>query len=72
MLHKVYVVCVFLEFGGKWKMLHYFAVRFFSPLIAVGVEDKGDLLIYAVSDGNKDYTLKVTVRALFLSLPLGP
>lgn len=54
-----------LEFGGKWKMLHYLAVRFFSPLLSVGVEDKGDLLIYAVSDRNSDYTLKATVRTLF-------
>lgn len=57
----------FVEFGGKWKMLHYFAVRFFSPLISVGVEDKGDLLIYAVSDRSTNYTLKATVRSLFLS-----
>lgn len=53
-------------------MLHYLAVRFFSPLISVGVEDKGDLLIYAVSDRNADYTLKVAVRALYVSLSLGP
>ncbi|KAG7334223.1 hypothetical protein KOW79_002630 [Hemibagrus wyckioides] len=51
-----------IEFGGKWKMLHYFAVRFFSPLISVGVEDKGDLLIYAVSDRSTNYTLKATVK----------
>ncbi|XP_053476857.1 beta-mannosidase [Ictalurus furcatus] len=51
-----------IEFGGKWKMLHYLAVHFFSPLISVGVEDKGDLLIYAVSDRNTDYTLKLTVK----------
>ncbi|KAI5108220.1 beta-mannosidase precursor, partial [Silurus meridionalis] len=51
-----------IEFGGKWKMLHNFAVRFFSPLISVGVEDNGDLLIYAVSDRNTDCSLKVTVK----------
>ncbi|XP_047010242.2 beta-mannosidase isoform X2 [Ictalurus punctatus] len=51
-----------IEFGGKWKMLHYLAVHFFSPLISVGVEDKGDLLIYAVSDRNTNYTLKLTVK----------
>lgn len=68
----IYGVCgfFFLEFGGKWKMLHYFAVHFFSPLISVGVEDEGDLLIYAVSDKETNYTLKVTVRALFLSLSM--
>uniref|UniRef100_A0A3B1KAL9 Beta-mannosidase n=1 Tax=Astyanax mexicanus TaxID=7994 RepID=A0A3B1KAL9_ASTMX len=51
-----------IEFGGKWKMLHYWAVNFFSPVIAVGVEDKGDLLIYAVSDMNTDDILKATVK----------
>uniref|UniRef100_A0AAR2KN47 Beta-mannosidase n=1 Tax=Pygocentrus nattereri TaxID=42514 RepID=A0AAR2KN47_PYGNA len=48
-----------IEFGGKWKMLHYWAVRFFSPLITVGVEDNGDFLLYAVSDLNVDCILKV-------------
>ncbi|XP_076830556.1 beta-mannosidase [Brachyhypopomus gauderio] len=51
-----------IEFGGKWKMLHYWAVHFFSPLISVGIEDKEDLLIYAISDLNLDYILKVTVK----------
>ncbi|XP_066535058.1 beta-mannosidase isoform X2 [Hoplias malabaricus] len=51
-----------IEFGGKWKMLHYLAVRFFDPLIAVGVEDNGDFLIYAVSDRNRDFILKATVK----------
>lgn len=51
-----------IEFGGKWKMLHYFAVNFFSPVIAVGVEDEGNLLIFAVSDMNIDNILKATVK----------
>ncbi|XP_062852081.1 beta-mannosidase isoform X2 [Trichomycterus rosablanca] len=51
-----------IEFGGKWKMLHYLAVRFFSALISVGVEDDDNLLIYAVSDSHKDHTLKTTVK----------
>ncbi|XP_026879426.2 beta-mannosidase [Electrophorus electricus] len=51
-----------IEFGGKWKMLHYWAVNFFSPLISVGVEDKEDLMIYAISDLNLDYILKVSVK----------
>ncbi|KAM9477855.1 beta-mannosidase isoform 2-T2 [Clarias gariepinus] len=51
-----------IEFGGKWKILHYLAVHFFSPLISVGVEEDEDLLIYAVSDRNTDSVLRVTVK----------
>ncbi|XP_030626343.1 beta-mannosidase [Chanos chanos] len=50
-----------IEFGGKWKMLQYWAVDFFAPVSPVGFEDNGDLLIYAVSDLNTDLTLTVTV-----------
>ncbi|CAJ1074597.1 beta-mannosidase [Xyrichtys novacula] len=39
-----------IEFGGKWKMLHYFAQNFFAPVLPVGFEDGGTLFIYAVSD----------------------
>uniref|UniRef100_A0A9J8DJT6 beta-mannosidase n=1 Tax=Cyprinus carpio carpio TaxID=630221 RepID=A0A9J8DJT6_CYPCA len=35
-----------VEFGGKWKMLHYWATDFYAPILSAGVEDKGDLLIY--------------------------
>ncbi|RVE56873.1 hypothetical protein OJAV_G00210580 [Oryzias javanicus] len=50
-----------LEFGGKWKMLHYFARSFFAPLLPVSVEDDGALVIYAVSDLNVDLKLRVVV-----------
>ncbi|XP_019909909.2 beta-mannosidase isoform X2 [Esox lucius] len=50
-----------IEFGGKWKMLHYFAQEFFSPLLPVGFEDQGVLLVYAVSDLSHDLHLKAVV-----------
>uniref|UniRef100_A0A3Q3KHT1 Beta-mannosidase n=1 Tax=Mastacembelus armatus TaxID=205130 RepID=A0A3Q3KHT1_9TELE len=50
-----------VEFGGKWKMLHYFAQSFFSAVLPVGFEDNNTLLIYAVSDLNQDLKLRVTV-----------
>ncbi|CAM4727260.1 unnamed protein product [Leuciscus chuanchicus] len=43
-----------VEFGGKWKMLHYWATDFYAPILSVGVEDKGDLLMYAVSDSHSE------------------
>uniref|UniRef100_A0A8C4NSR8 Beta-mannosidase n=1 Tax=Dicentrarchus labrax TaxID=13489 RepID=A0A8C4NSR8_DICLA len=39
-----------IEFGGKWKMLHYFAQSFFAAVLPVGFEDDDTLFIYAVSD----------------------
>lgn len=50
-----------IEFPWKWKMLHYFAQDFFAPVMAVGFEDHGSLLIYAVSDLSSDLTLKAVV-----------
>ncbi|XP_056152102.1 beta-mannosidase [Lampris incognitus] len=52
-----------IEFGGKWKMLHYFARDFFAPLLPVGFEDGGSLLIYAVSDLSDDVKVKAVVSA---------
>ncbi|XP_036046975.1 beta-mannosidase isoform X2 [Onychomys torridus] len=51
-----------LEYGGKWKMLHYFARRFFAPLLPVGFEDKGVFYVYGVSDLHRDYNTQLTVR----------
>ncbi|XP_041905597.1 beta-mannosidase isoform X1 [Corvus kubaryi] len=54
-----------LEYGGKWKLLHYFAQNFFAPLLPVAFEDKGVLHIYGVSDLHVDHrlTLRVIVHA---------
>ncbi|XP_051945755.1 beta-mannosidase [Xyrauchen texanus] len=41
-----------VEFGGKWKMLQYWATDFYAPILSVGVEDQGNLLIYAVSESH--------------------
>ncbi|XP_038167882.1 beta-mannosidase isoform X1 [Arvicola amphibius] len=51
-----------LEYGGKWKMLHYFARRFFAPLLPVGFEDKGVFYVYGVSDLHRDYKTRLTLR----------
>lgn len=52
-----------VEFGGKWKMLHYWATDFYAPILSMGVEDKGDLLIYAVSDSHSEqHNVKAKVK----------
>ncbi|XP_061651475.1 beta-mannosidase [Phyllopteryx taeniolatus] len=51
-----------IEFGGKWKMLHYLAADFFADVLPVAFEDDDDtLLIYAVSDLSQDLKLRVVV-----------
>ncbi|XP_065692153.2 beta-mannosidase isoform X1 [Patagioenas fasciata] len=54
-----------LEYGGKWKLLHYFAQNFFAPLLPVAYEDKGVLYMYGVSDLHVDHklTLRVVVHS---------
>ncbi|XP_007951844.1 beta-mannosidase [Orycteropus afer afer] len=51
-----------LEYGGKWKMLHYFAQHFFAPLLPVGFEENNVFYVYGVSDLHSDYRLTLTVR----------
>ncbi|XP_054109092.1 beta-mannosidase isoform X2 [Callithrix jacchus] len=51
-----------LEYGGKWKMLHYFAQNFFAPLLPVGFENENVFYIYGVSDLHLDYKMTLTVR----------
>ncbi|XP_069017064.1 beta-mannosidase [Embiotoca jacksoni] len=50
-----------IEFGGKWKMLHYFAQSFFAAVLPVGFEDDDTLLIYAVSDLSRDLKLRAVL-----------
>jgi beta-mannosidase len=53
-----------LEFGGKWKMLHYFACNFFAPaLVSPSVTSSGNLQIDLISDYlvDKETILNVSV-----------
>ncbi|XP_075400096.1 beta-mannosidase [Tenrec ecaudatus] len=51
-----------LEYGGKWKMLHYFAQNFFAPVLPVGFETHNVFFVYGVSDLHTNYRVKLTVR----------
>ncbi|KAG0430144.1 hypothetical protein HPB47_022960, partial [Ixodes persulcatus] len=49
---------------GNWKMLHYFAVRFFAPLLVSAYVDGDRLLVYAIDDlyAGEPYNLRLDVR----------
>ncbi|XP_063774379.1 beta-mannosidase isoform X2 [Pseudophryne corroboree] len=51
-----------IEYGGKWKMLHYYAKDFFAPVATSAFEDQEVLHIYGVSDLLKDYSFKLTIK----------
>jgi beta-mannosidase len=38
------------DYYGTWKALHYYARRFYSPVLVAPIADEKDLRVYAVSD----------------------
>lgn len=53
-----------LEFGGKWKMLHYFSCNFFAPaLVSPSVTAAGQLEVHLISDylEHKETLLNISV-----------
>lgn len=57
---------MFLDFGGRWKVLHYYAKNFFSPILVCGALTKTSLLqVFVASDLHQDLTnavLQVTLH----------
>eukprot|EP00794_Sanderia_malayensis_P008644 gene8644-9576_t len=39
-----------IEYGGRWKMLHYYAKKFFAPIIPSGYVKDGAAQIFVISD----------------------
>lgn len=42
-----------IEYGGRWKQLHYHAKRFFQPLTLIFREDSDSLKLFLVNDKNQ-------------------
>ncbi len=59
-----------LEYGGGWKLLHYAAKRFYSPLLVAMVpghkrfNTDGQLLLKVVNDNARSQDLSIEMRAL--------
>ncbi|KAL3196769.1 hypothetical protein MRX96_015385 [Rhipicephalus microplus] len=39
-----------IEYGGRWKMLHYFAKKFYSPVLVSPFSNKTHLTVFIVND----------------------
>jgi beta-mannosidase len=68
-LNDMWPVCSWssLEYGGKWKLLHYSAKRFFAPLLITAKEVDGSLEIRAVNDGMKPVNAVARIRVIDFS-----
>jgi beta-mannosidase len=53
-----------VDYFGQWKALHYFARRFFAPVLVSPVEENGAVVVYVVSDRREDMALRLVVRLL--------
>ena len=55
----------FAEYGGKWKMLHYYAKDFFAPTTLYIAIESGNLTVYLIRDTDRSYesgTLTITCQ----------
>jgi len=43
-----------IEYGGRWKVLHYYAAKFYTPVLGSGYISGGNFTVYAVSDLQRD------------------
>ncbi|MDP9000998.1 MAG: glycoside hydrolase family 2 protein [Myxococcota bacterium] len=53
-----------IDYFGNWKALHYFARRFFSPVLVSAVSENGTIAVYVVSDRREDAPVRLVVRLI--------
>ncbi|KAH6929670.1 hypothetical protein HPB50_003811 [Hyalomma asiaticum] len=60
-----------IDYKGEWKMLHYFARRFFAPLLVSPYEEAGRLVVYVLDDFYRDepYDLLLEVKLYHYASP---
>ncbi|KAF2359739.1 Glycoside hydrolase superfamily [Trinorchestia longiramus] len=61
-----------IEFGGRWKMLHYYCKKFFAPMIISPIVDGTTVNVSFVNDlpySANDITLTVTVQPYDIMQP---
>jgi beta-mannosidase len=57
-----------LEYGGKWKLAHYIAKRFFAPVLVSSYQTQdGDLEIWATNDEQKPVRIVMRLKVMDFS-----
>jgi beta-mannosidase len=65
-LNDLWPVCSWssLEYGGKWKLLHYMARRFYAPIIASAFQNGDELELWLTNDRSAEVPSRLTLRVL--------
>jgi beta-mannosidase len=53
-----------IDYFGRWKALHYFARRFFAPVLVSFVEESGKVSVAVVCDPREGFAATLALRAL--------
>ena len=53
-----------IDYYGRWKALHYYARRFYAPLLVSPHQEEGNLAVYIVSDKTSPTVATLRVRIL--------
>ncbi len=53
-----------LDYYGRWKALHYYARRFYAPVLVSPHQEEGNLAVYVVSDKTSPTVATLRVRIL--------
>jgi beta-mannosidase len=53
-----------LDYYGRWKALHYYARRFYAPLLVSPHQESGNVAVYVVSDKTTPTVATLRVRVL--------
>jgi len=53
-----------LDYYGRWKALHYYARRFYAPILVSPHQEEGNVAIYIVSDKTSPTVATLRVRIL--------
>ena len=51
-----------IDYFGRWKALHYFARRFFAPVLVSTVEEGGLVRVYVISDRREPAAVRLLLR----------
>ena len=53
-----------LDYYGRWKALHYYARRFYAPILVSPHQEEGNVAVYIVSDKTSSTVATLRVRIL--------
>ncbi len=65
-LNDVWPVCSWasLEYGGKWKLLHYAAKRFYAPVLLSAFQKDGQLEVWLTNDRPQTVKAEIELRVM--------